>query len=255
MNRCAIRDSAVGRRTIRDVLFWFLCLSCLSNHMTRPRPAGALWSQEDMGSGLRGASWDRTSSLVLCKGEDPCLGLFVFPALSSIPTLPYPPNAVPTSPALIALRANLCVWSVLSPARKHKSVMLPIHLLTRAWPLTPEHHSAADGETLCCGRLKAQILIYTVLTQTRPPPSVRGAFSYKEKRGWAFATHSWCIGFVYRRKTLTSFSVPYVSLRGRSYHSNQQRDFRPKELQLMKLSETHDKRVTSEGQKRYFSQS
>lgn len=155
MNICVIRDSAVGRRTIRDVLFWFLCLSCLSNHMTSPRPASALWSQEDMGSGLRGVSWDRTCSLVLCKGEDPCLGLFVFPALSSIPTLPYPPNAVTTSPALIALPANLCVWSVLSPAHKHNSLMLPIHLLTRAWPLTPEHHSATDGETLCYGRLTA----------------------------------------------------------------------------------------------------
>lgn len=42
-------------------------------------------------------SWDRTSSLELCEGEDPCLGLFVFPALSPTAGRPRPAAAVATS--------------------------------------------------------------------------------------------------------------------------------------------------------------
>lgn len=109
--------------TIKDVLFClssqsFLYLSCASNRMTSThsdarqtarnqdgrrlmckipqtssyRSAAAQWCQEDMGSKPGGVSWDRTSTLILCRREDPCLGLFVFSVLSPIPILSHPPN-------------------------------------------------------------------------------------------------------------------------------------------------------------------
>lgn len=125
----------------RTVLFmssrpWFLCLSCASNHMTStlwckadsrgqtggcekyPRPVAGRLLQ----SGVRrtwevswgGASQDRTSTLSLCRGEDPCSGLFVFSVLSPIPILPHPPNPTALPESWDSSSSELCVWSVLS---------------------------------------------------------------------------------------------------------------------------------------------
>lgn len=151
----------------RTVLFmssrpWFLFLSCASNHMTgahsdarqtaevrmvdvkntadRLQAGGCKVMSGGHGKWAGGASWDRTSTLSLCRREDPCLGLFVFSVLSPIPILPHPPNPTSLPQSWDSSSSELCLQTQFS----HGS---PSIFLPSTWPLTLDH-SPTDGETL-----------------------------------------------------------------------------------------------------------
>lgn len=97
--------------------------------------------------------------------------------------------------------------------------MPPIQLLPWTWPLTLEHRSATDGETLSC---KDSLLN---IVQTQPQQlSTECIFSYKEKWVCESVMHLFTRGQHWPHS-----GVPCVSHSGRSYHSTQQRDSRPKE--------------------------
>lgn len=113
--------SCEPRHKRRIVLFMssrpcFLHLSCASSHMisahsdarqtaevrmVNSRPvAGTL-----LHSNVRRTwevGWDRTSTWILCRREDLCLGLFVFSVLSSIPILPHSPDPAALPPAFLS---------------------------------------------------------------------------------------------------------------------------------------------------------
>lgn len=111
-----------------DVLSWFFCCwSLSSDHMT----SRCTVMSEGHGKWV---SWDRTSSLVLCKGEEPCLGLFVFPALSPTAGHPRPAATVATSLSLgpTALPAASAPVVFYLQRAKCNLAALPIHLLTWA---------------------------------------------------------------------------------------------------------------------------
>lgn len=121
-----------------------LCLSRLLGHMT---------SRCTVMSGGHGkwVSWDRTSSLVLCEGEDPCLGLFVCSALSPTAGHPRPAGAACTSLSPDGSSCSRCDRCLLSPAcqtRARASYSSFGPGLTSDPLSTPP--PPADGEALWC---------------------------------------------------------------------------------------------------------
>lgn len=88
-------------------------------------------------------SWDRTSILELCEREDPCLGLFVFPALSPTAGRPRPAAAVATSlnPGPTALPAAGAPAAFYLLRAKRSRTALPIHLFDLGLTSDPSTHS------------------------------------------------------------------------------------------------------------------
>ena len=166
----------------------------------------------------RGVSWDRTSTLILCRGEDPCLGLFVF---LSCP--PFPSCIIhPTLPeSWDSSSSDLCDWSVLSALQSCP----PSILLPQTQPLTFDHHAVADGETLSAADTTQLLAAWAQpLFHTNCPLNVSLVFQEKQVGGfvvhlftrgqrWPHFGCSWCEP---RRKILSQRSAVRAQTAGAS---------------------------------------
>lgn len=108
-------------------------------------PAGSVWCQEDMGSGLwGGVGRNRTSTLILC-GEDPWLGLFVCFVSASffIPRLPLNTAGLPRPRQVL-----LHLWSTLSRLSYASHQHLDLYLISDPLPqLGPRWRGALCANT------------------------------------------------------------------------------------------------------------